>query len=96
MARRIKPKQTMWNKKNPKRGETISIDPEWLQKEIDRLRAGSPPTLGRRPVADKRQMIRIFPQQSRIDALGGESALKIKLMTYIEKVYAAGAKKLKK
>lgn len=54
------------------------------------------PALGRRPVADKRVAIRIFPQQSRIDALGGEAEMKIKLMAWIEKQYAAKNKKKKK
>lgn len=30
----------MWNKKNPKPGETIWKDPDWLTKEIAKLRKG--------------------------------------------------------
>lgn len=55
-----------------------------------------PPPLGRRPVTDKRKAIRIFPQQSRIDALGGEDALKKELAGYIEKKYQKTIKKKNK
>lgn len=49
--------------------------------------------LGRRPVDDKRKAIRIFPQQSRIDALGGDIPLKLKLAAYIEREYKKTLKK---
>lgn len=78
----------MQNKKNNKRA--FDKDPE---KELDRLRAETQPALGRRPVADKRVMIRIFPQQSRIAAMGGEAMLRLKLVDYIEKVYKKTIKK---
>ena len=76
-----------------KNSSKFDKDPEV---ELDRLRAETQPALGRRPVADKRMMIRIFPQQSRIAAMGGEAAMKLKLMAYIEKAFAATGKKKRK
>lgn len=42
---------------------------------------------GRKPIADKRIPIRIFPQQSRIDMLKGEEETKFLCMQFIESQY---------
>ena len=43
---------------------------------------------GRKPIADKKIPIRIFPQQSRVELLKGEEIVKVMCMNYIESEYA--------
>lgn len=51
---------------------------------------------GRKPLKDKRIPIRIFPQQSRIDVLGGEEKIKEFIMDQVEKEYSARLNKKSK
>ena len=44
--------------------------------------------LGRKPIADKKQVLRIFIEQSVIDANGGETICKDECISFLKKAWA--------